>query len=111
MTRRQRRALGAVAVLLAAASPAGRGALAETIRVEMKNLAFAPAAITAHVGDTIEWVNDDFVAHTATARNGDWDVKLGPHATDQTVVKKPGKIEYYCRFHPNMKGEVTIAPE
>jgi plastocyanin len=56
-------------------------------------------------------VNGDFIVHTATARNGDWDVKLGPHATGQTVVQKPGKIEYYCRYHPNMKGEVTIAPE
>ena len=98
-------------MLLAAASPAGSGALAETIRVDVKNLAFAPAAITARVGDTIEWVNNDFVAHTATARNGDWDVKLAPHATGRTVVKKPGKVEYYCRYHPNMKGEVTIAPE
>ncbi len=111
MTWRQRRGLGAVTVLLAAASPAGRGALAETIRVEVKNLAFAPAAITAHVGDTIAWVNDDFVAHTATARNGDWDVMLPPHQTGRTLVKKSGKIEYYCRYHPNMKGEVAIAPE
>jgi plastocyanin len=111
MTARQRRALRAVAVLLAAASPAGSGAMAETIRVEVKNLAFAPASITAHVGDTIEWVNNDFVAHTATARNGDWDVKLPPHQTGRTGVKKPGMVEYYCRYHPNMKGEVTIAPE
>jgi plastocyanin len=110
MTRRRWRALGVVAVL-AAAAPIGNVALAETIRVEVKNLAFAPASITAHVGDTIEWVNDDFVLHTATARNGDWDVKLGPHQTGRTVVKKPGKIEYYCRYHPNMKGEVTITPE
>jgi plastocyanin len=111
MTRHRWRALKVVTVLLAAASPAGSGAVAETIRVEVKNLGFAPAAVTAHVGDTIEWVNDDFVAHTATARNGDWDVKLPPHQTGRPVVKKPGKVEYYCRYHPNMKGEVTIAPE
>jgi plastocyanin len=56
-------------------------------------------------------VNDDFVAHSATARNGGWDVMLPPHQTGRTIVKKPGKVEYYCRYHPNMKGEVTIAPE
>jgi plastocyanin len=111
MTARRRWALSMVAVLLAAASPAGSGAAAETIRVEMKNLVFTPASITAHVGDTIEWVNDDFVVHTATARNGDWDVKLAPHQTGRTVLKKPGRVEYYCRYHPNMKGEVMIAPE
>ena len=111
MTRCRRRALGCAAVLLAAASPAGSGATAETIRVEVKNLAFTPAAITAHIGDTIEWVNDDFVVHTATARNGEWDVKLRPHATGRTILQKPGKVEYYCRYHPNMKGEITIAPQ
>ena len=56
-------------------------------------------------------MNNDFVAHSATARNGDWDVMLPPHQTGRTFVKKPGKVEYYCRYHPNMKGEVTIAPE
>jgi plastocyanin len=111
MTGHRWRALGVIPVLLAAASPAGSGPKAETIRVDLKTLAFAPAAITARVGDTIEWVNNDFVAHTATARNGDWDVKLDPHATGRTAVNKPGKVEYYCRYHPNMKGEVTIAPQ
>ena len=38
----------------------------------MEKLAFVPAQVSAHVGDTIEWVNADFVAHTATARNGAW---------------------------------------
>jgi plastocyanin len=28
----------------------------------------APQQISAHVGDTVEWVNADIVAHTATAR-------------------------------------------
>lgn len=85
-------------------------ALAATVRVDVKDLAFAPAAITARVGDTIEWANEDFVAHTATARNGAWDVALAPHASGHTVVKHAGKVEYYCRYHPNMKGEITVMP-
>ena len=77
-------------------------ALAETIGVGAKGLVFSPAALTAHVGDTIEWVNADFVAHTATARHGEWDVKLPPHATERSVLSAPGKFDYYCRYHPNM---------
>jgi len=100
----------AAAAMLAAAAPPGSLAAAETIHVAVKSLAFTPAAITAHVGDTIEWANDDFVAHTATARNGKWDVQLAPHATGQTLLKQPGEVEYYCRYHPNMKGSITIAP-
>jgi plastocyanin len=93
-----------IAVLLsAAASPA----LADTIKIEAKGLVFEPAEVSAHVGDTIEWTNSDFVAHTATARNHDWDIVLPPHSMRQMVLKKPGSVEYYCRFHPTMKGQIS----
>ena len=111
MTGDARRMLGVAAVLLAIAAPIGSAGSAETIRVEVKGLAFAPARIAARVGDTIEWVNRDFVAHTATARDGQWDVQLPPHATGRTLVKRSGKIAYYCRYHPNMKGTITVAPK
>ena len=55
--------------------PAG----AETIRIEAENLVFSPPQVSAHVGDTIEWVNSDFVAHTATAKNHDFDVAMPPN--------------------------------
>lgn len=83
---------------------------AATIQISMQNLVFAPAAATAKVGDTIEWVNKDVFAHTATARNGDWDVTLPPKKAVKLVLKKAGTIDYYCRFHPNMKATLTIAP-
>lgn len=111
MTGYARRTLRAMAVLLAITAPIGSAGSAETIRVEVKGLAFAPAQITARVGDTIEWANKDFVAHTATARDGQWDVQLPPHATGRTLVKRSGKIDYYCRYHPTMKGTITVAPK
>lgn len=100
--------LRSIGFAVASALVAANLAHAETIRIEAKGLGFLPAAVPAHVGDVIEWVNDDFVAHTATARNGEWDVKLPPHATGSAEAKTPGKIEYYCRYHPNMKGEITV---
>jgi plastocyanin len=51
----------------------------------------APQQISAHVGDTIEWVNADIVAHTATARR-----------------RAVGTADYYCKFHPNMTGQILI---
>ena len=56
---------GLLCVLLAAPSAAG-----EVVRVAINDLAFSPAEVTAKVGDTIEWVNGDFVDHTATAKDG-----------------------------------------
>jgi plastocyanin len=76
---------------------------AETIRVSIDKLEYSPAEITAKVGDTVEWVNKDFVAHTATVR-GDWDVMIAANETASIVLKKTGDVQYYCRFHPNMKG-------
>ena len=99
----------AAAISIAAAALASLAqANAEAIRIEAKGLAFSPAQVTAHVGDTLEWVNGDFVAHTATAKNHDFDVQLPPNKTGRVTLKKPGTVEYFCRFHPNMTGTVTI---
>ena len=83
---------------------------AATIQIVMQYLVFAPAEVSAKVGDTVEWVNKDVFAHTATARNGDFDVNLPPKKTVTSVLTKAGTVEYYCRFHPNMKAVLKIAP-
>ncbi|MBR1193561.1 cupredoxin domain-containing protein [Bradyrhizobium sp. AUGA SZCCT0160] len=83
---------------------------AATIQIVMDNLVVSPAQVTARVGDTIEWINKDIFAHTATARNGDFDVAMPSKTTVTSVLKKAGTVEYYCRFHPNMKAVLTIAP-
>jgi plastocyanin len=85
-------------------------AQAETIQVIVDKLVFAPVDVNAKVGDTVEWVNKDAFAHTATATNGDWNVTLPPKQNGQLVLKKPGTTDYFCKFHPNMKGRVIVAP-
>jgi plastocyanin len=83
---------------------------AATIQITMDNLVISPAEATAKVGDTIELINKDILAHTATARNGDFDVMMPPKKTVTYVLKKAGTIDYYCRFHPNMKAVLDVAP-
>ncbi|MFY9958017.1 cupredoxin domain-containing protein [Bradyrhizobium sp.] len=83
---------------------------AATIQITMENLVIAPAETSAKVGDTVEWVNKDVFAHTATARNGDFDVTMPPKTTMTLVLKKAGSVDYYCRFHPNMKAVLKIEP-
>jgi plastocyanin len=97
------RKIGALLLILVTGS-----ARAETIQVKIEKLAFMPSQVTAHVGDTIEWVNADFVAHSATARDGTWDVVIQPNMTGSVVLKADGTVDYYCRFHPNMLGQITI---
>ena len=83
---------------------------AATIQIVMENLVISPAEASAKFGDTVEWTNKDIVAHTATARNGDFDVALSPNKTGSFVLKKAGSVDYYCRFHPNMKATLKIEP-
>lgn len=83
---------------------------AETITVTIDKLVFSPAEVKAKVGDTIVWDNKDILAHTATASNKDWDVEIGPKKTGTLVIKKVGGVGYFCKFHPNMKGRIVVAP-
>jgi plastocyanin len=101
--------IGSLALLtaLALSSPAIAG---ETIRVTINQLKFDPPKISAHVGDTIEWTSSDFVVHTATAKNKDWDVTIPAKGMGRVTLAHPGDVDYFCRFHPNMTGQIEVAP-
>jgi plastocyanin len=101
-----RRILLTVLALGAMAVPAH----AATIQIVMENLVVSPAEVSAKVGDTVEWVNKDVFVHTATARNGDFDITMPPKKTVTSVLNKAGTVEYYCRYHPNMKAVLKITP-
>jgi plastocyanin len=96
--------IGALVLAIVAGS-----ADAEVIQIRVEKLAFSPAQVTARVGDTIEWVNADFIAHTATARNGAWDVLLPANTSERLILKSAGAVDYYCKFHPGMVGKISIA--
>ena len=99
-------AIALAAALLSISVPAH----AATIEITMENLVISPAEVSAKVGDTITWVNKDVFAHTATAKNGDFDVTLPPNKSATSVLRKAGTVEYYCRYHPNMKATLKIEP-
>ena len=76
----------------------------------VNELVFSPEEIKAKVGDTITWINKDIVAHMATMRSG-FDVMIEANKSASLVLTKPGVVEYYCRFHPNMKGRIAVTPD
>jgi len=82
---------------------------AETIQVTIDKLVFSPATVEAKVGDTIEWVNKDVFAHTATVKGG-WEVMIPPKSKGKITLKEAGAVDYFCRFHPNMKGHLDVTP-
>lgn len=108
---RTMRQLSAAAFLMCtlaiAVSPWPAGAA--TLHRSIQGLSFGASPIQAHVGDVIEWSNDDFVAHTVTAKDGSFDVAILPGKTALTTVRHAGAIPFYCRFHPNMTGTIEAA--
>ncbi|MBZ9763262.1 cupredoxin family copper-binding protein [Mesorhizobium sp. CA8] len=84
-------------------------ALAATIEVTIDKLVFSPASVQAKIGDTIEWTNQDILAHTATVKGG-WDVMIPAKSKGKVTLKAAGTVDYFCRFHPNMKGRVEVTP-
>jgi plastocyanin len=83
---------------------------ARTVRILMQNLVIKPAVAEARIGDTVEWINDDMVDHTATARHGGFDVFVPSKRSAAIVLTRAGTINYASRFHPIMKGRLEIRP-
>ena len=60
------------------------------------------------VGDTILWENKDMFRHTATAKDGSFNVDLPPGATGKTIVRKAGMFAFICKYHPGMRGVLRV---
>lgn len=107
--RRSRRFRLRLLVMLALAAPLlPRAAWARVLHITIENVAFGAVPPEAHVGDVIVWSNKDFIAHTATARDGSFDVVLPPYKSARVVLKHPGVIDFYCRYHPGMAGQIRV---
>jgi len=98
-----------VAALMLAAPAATATAAPRTHVVVMDKMKFGPVPPGIRVGDSILWVNRDIFRHTATARNGSFSIDLAPKAQGRTVVRKAGKVAFYCKYHPGMTGVLGIA--
>jgi plastocyanin len=81
----------------------------ETVRVNIKDLAFSPATVRVKVGQTVEWVNGDPLAHTVTADDKSWGsgfLNQGGRFTRRFTAA--GAFPYHCEPHPQMKGTVIV---
>jgi plastocyanin len=83
---------------------------AKTVAVTMKNIQFAPKAVTAKVGQTIRWTNADAVDHNVTATKGEEfkSKAFGKGGTFSYKLDKAGKVTYVCTLHPGMTGTITV---
>lgn len=79
----------------------------QTYTVEIKDMAFQPADLTVHSGDTVIWINKDIVAHDVTETNKAWaSPTLASDASWKKVITS--SESYYCSIHLVMKGDITV---
>ena len=93
---------------IAAFSTLGAAAEAREYTVIMRNMAFGPIPSGLKVGDTIIWANKDSVAHTVTARDHSFDLRIGPGQSSQVTLTKAGNYQIYCVIHSPMRASFTV---
>ena len=94
--------------LVGIAATAASALASARLQIPIAGVAFTKADVSVTVGDTVEWVNNDIVDHTATDRKDGWNLSIAPGKTASVVMKTPGTFEYFCRYHPNMVGHIVV---
>ena len=97
----------ALAVLLLSTPPAMAAPRTHTIVIDAMKFGPMPAGVKP--GDRIVWVNKDMFRHSATARDGSFNVDLMPGARGSSVVKRAGAISVFCRYHPGMRTVLKVS--
>jgi plastocyanin len=85
-------------------------ASAAEYEITIAKMKFGALPVELRVGDVIVWRNDDIFRHTATARDKSFDVDLPPKSEGRTTISRAGAIEFFCRFHPAMRGKLIVRP-
>lgn len=99
--------LAALPLTAAIASAAGH---ATAHRVTIKGMKFTPDTLAIKAGDSVTWVNEDNVRHSATDLNGAFDTGLLNTGQSATMTfGGAGRFNYRCTPHGNMRAAIIIS--
>jgi plastocyanin len=96
-------------VLLALLSFSAMAQMTAEVRIE--GYKFLPPEVTIRSGDSVRWVNGEKrTSHSVLfpAEGGRESERLFPDESWQRQFTKPGRYEYTCGPHPEMKGVVIV---
>lgn len=80
----------------------------KTHTVEIYQMKFNPATLTVRKGDTVVWINKDYVAHDVTDEDDhSWtsDPLNKGEKWSKVIIKDE---DYYCSIHVVMKGMIKV---
>ena len=79
------------------------------VRVDMRQIVFAPAEIRVKAGQRVEWINSDPTVHTVTADDESWGSELIQEGGRfRHTFTAAGRFPYHCVPHPMMRGVVIV---
>ena len=96
--------------LLALVFSLGVGAQ-QTVEVKIQDYKFLPAEVRIKAGDTVKWINmEKRTSHSVLfpAENGLESERMFPGESWKRVFAAPGRHEYRCGPHEEMKGVVHV---
>ena len=77
--------------------------------IAIQGYAFQPVEIQVAPGTTVSWTDRDAVAHTVSARGGEWESGLLSQGRQFShTFTEPGKYDYFCQPHPWMVGRIVV---
>jgi cytochrome c peroxidase len=92
---------------------AGGTAAAADHQITIKNMKFTPAKVSAKVGDTLTFVNNDADDHDLYTSSPGFGINL-PNVTKnggttQMALHRAGHFDLECGLHPDMLLKVSVA--
>ena len=95
----------------AAKTPTARSSTSRIFLIHQRNKAFTPTVVTARVGDTLVFVNEDEVEHEVHSMATDAGLTIQsqkPRQWDRVELSSPGVMRFGCAIHPSMRLEVKV---
>ncbi len=96
----------------APATTAAPSAPPAAVTVALSGIAFVPAQVTVHVGQSVTWTDEDTVTHDVRSTSGEVirSPLLHRGATFSFTPTRAGTIAYVCTIHPGMAGTIVVTP-
>jgi len=81
------------------------------VRLSQKGTKFTPAVLPVVRGTTVDFTNDDWLAHSAFSKSAAKLFDLGLYGAGENksvTFERPGVVEIFCAIHPRMNGVILV---
>ena len=78
--------------------------------ITMASNAFDPETVTAKVGDTVSFKNDDGYDHNVRSTSGDSKIDIDDFdsGSKTATLDKAGTVDFECTLHDGMEGSIEV---